>query len=114
MSFETAVTQQGHERWHEDEVARAGRADAFHRLVGYVCCRIVQERNQQSLETWIANLANGNRDVASCRSRGFARVADQIDESRLCPVNVLWSSGKRDGGGCTDTRIGIAQEWTRE
>ena len=90
--------------------------DAFHGFVGDFGRRIVQERDEQTAEAWIGDLADRDRDVAargSCRILGVAR---EIEQRRFGLVDVLGARASGHGH-CrrrADARIGIGEERARE
>ena len=89
-----------------------GRLDAFHRLVGHLRRRVVEQRDQQPAEARVGDLTDRGGDVAASGARSVARIAGELDEHGLGGVHVRrrGAGGERHGRGHADARIRIGEQ----
>jgi hypothetical protein len=114
--FQPAVAEQRDERRDEDEVGRAGRLHAFHRLVRHVGRRIVEQRDQQRTEAGVVDMTDGGGHVPPAVAGRVARISCDLDQGRLCGVHVRGRRAGREchGRGHADARIGIGEQRPRQ
>ena len=105
------IAEQGHERRHEDRVARAHRARAGDRLARHGRVAVVNQRNQQPPERRILDVRERAGRIAAAIRRARPRVANQSRQRAFGGLGIArrLGVGQLDRGRDHHARVRVVQ-----